>query len=66
MKFAVIKNNIVTNVILADSVEIAELVTGAICIRSDVATIGAAYDQESNSFIVLELVVIEPVVEDPS
>lgn len=56
MKFAVIKNNTVTNVIIADSIEIAELVTGATCVKSDVATIGATYDQETNSFIVLEVI----------
>jgi len=61
MKFAVIKNNIVTNVILADSIDIAELVTGATCISSDVAIIGAVYDQETGSFITPD-----PVVEDPS
>lgn len=61
MNFAVIKNNIVTNVIIADSLEIAELVTGATCVKSDVAAIGAAYDEETGLFITPD-----PIVEDPS
>jgi hypothetical protein len=45
--YAVIQNNIVTNVIVADSKEIAEEVTGLVCIEyteENPAGIGWVYD----------------------
>lgn len=45
--YAIVENNIVTNVIVADSKEIAEEVTGLVCIeytQENPAGIGWAYD----------------------
>lgn len=47
MNFAVISENIVTNIIVADSQEIAEAVTGFTCVEYTVANpahIGLGYD----------------------
>ena len=47
--YAVIENNLVINVILADALDIAEQVTGKTCIEyndSNPAGIGWAYDGE--------------------
>ena len=47
--YAVIENNIVTNVIVADTLEIAEDVTGKTCVEYDednLAGIGWNYDGE--------------------
>jgi hypothetical protein len=41
--FAVIKDGIVENCIVADSKEIAEKITGLTCIESDIAHIGFPY-----------------------
>ena len=52
--FAVIVSNIVENVIVADSKEIAEQVTDQKCIEytyENPAGIGWIYDEESNTFI---------------
>lgn len=46
MKFAVIENNVVINTVVADSVEIAETITGATCVEytdENVAHIGLGY-----------------------
>lgn len=48
--YAVIKNNIVTNIIVAESNEIANSVTEAICVKyfdSNPAHIGLSYDGET-------------------
>lgn len=45
--YAIVENNLVTNVIIADTVEIAEQVTGKTCIEyneSNPAGIGWTYD----------------------
>jgi hypothetical protein len=47
MNFAVMSNNIVTNLIVADSKEIAEEATGLICIEyttDNLAHVGFGYD----------------------
>lgn len=47
MNFAIISENVVTNIIVADSKEIAEEVTGAICVEyseDNPAHIGLGYD----------------------
>lgn len=47
MNFAVIKNNIVENIIVADSKEIAEQVTGLTCVQyenTNPAHIGLSYN----------------------
>jgi hypothetical protein len=60
--FAVIDENIVVNVIVADNKEIAETVTGFTCVESDLAAIGYTWDGENFSAPVVEPIV-EPVVE---
>ena len=58
--FAVIQNNIVTNVIVADTKEVAETITGLTCIEyteENPAGIGWTYDGEN---------FIAPVVEEPT
>jgi hypothetical protein len=50
MNFAVIENGIVVNVILCDSQEIAEQVTGKTCVEytdANPAVIGLSYDGET-------------------
>jgi hypothetical protein len=52
--FAVMNSNIVENIILADSKEIAEQVTNKICIEytnENPAGIGYTYDENTNTFI---------------
>ena len=52
--YAVISGSTVSNIIVADTVEIAEAVTGCICIEySDAkpAGIGWAYDQHADVFV---------------
>jgi hypothetical protein len=68
--YAVIENNQIRNVIVADSLEIAQTVTGVLCIEistnSDAPKIGWYYiDGEFSEFAPQE---IEPVVQetDPS
>jgi hypothetical protein len=71
--FAVIQNNIVINLILADTKEIAEEVTGLTCLMAD-ANIGDLYEPESGLFFspeelpefqppISELI---PIVEEPA
>lgn len=55
-KFAVIKNEKVINIILADSKEIAEEATKLECIQSDTAKIDDAWDGEN---------FITPLIETP-
>lgn len=50
-KFAVISGKSVINTIVADSKEIAENITGQLCIEfSDNVNIGYIYDPETNTF----------------
>lgn len=58
MQFAVISNNLVVNTIIADSKEIAEEVTGLLCIENDAVGIGYSYNEETGEFTA-------PVVEAP-
>jgi hypothetical protein len=58
--YAVLNNNTVTNVIVADTKEIAETVTGSTCVEytnENPASIGWTYDGEN---------FIAPVVEEPT
>jgi hypothetical protein len=60
MNYAVIENNVVTNIIVCDSKEIAEQVTGLTCIEyteENPAAIGWTYDGS---------VFTAPVVEEPT
>jgi hypothetical protein len=62
--YAVIKNNIIDNVIVADTKEIAEMVTGLTCIEIPFEPgspgIGWSYDGTSFSAPVIETPVEEP------
>ena len=52
--FAVMNSNIVENIILADSKEIAEQATNKVCLEytnENPAGIGWTYNEESNTFI---------------
>ena len=52
--YAVISGSTVSNIIVADTVEIAEAVTGCICIEYTAdkpAGIGWAYDQHADVFV---------------
>lgn len=49
--FAVLVNNKVTNVIVAESKEDAETATDSICVETDTAGIGWNFDPETNTFI---------------
>lgn len=50
---AVLENNIVINTIIADTVELAESLTGSACVDfgGKPCEIGYAYDPETNTFI---------------
>ena len=51
--YAAIKDGIVTNVILADSQEVAESITGTMCVEStseNTAYTGGTYDEETGLF----------------
>ena len=62
-KYAVINENVVVNLILADSVEIAEQVTGHTCIEcTDLLNPNIGYLWNGDSFTVPET----PIVEDES
>lgn len=66
MKFAVLNNNIVENIIIADSREDAEIVTRATCIEytdENLAAVGWTYDQETGKFV-SPVVPEEPAVEE--
>jgi len=60
MNYAVIENNVVVNIIVADSLEIAEQATGQTCVEytdENSAVIGYTYDGEN---------FIAPVLEEPT
>jgi hypothetical protein len=50
VKFAVLSGDIVSNVIVADSIEIAKKLTGLKCIMSESSSIGDVYDAELGQF----------------
>lgn len=71
-KFAVIEYGVVQNVIIAESAEIAEAVTGKTCVEPLDAGIGWVYNAETGEFtapssleIVDESVPTEPEPETP-
>jgi hypothetical protein len=64
-KFAVIDGSLVINSILADSLEIAEAVSGQRCIASEVAGTGWVYDEELNEFVEPEQVQAEVIPQEP-
>ena len=67
MNFAVIENNLVKNVIVADSKEIAEEVSGLTCIEytdENPAGIGWAYDGVNFIAPIVDEVVLEEAVEE--
>jgi hypothetical protein len=58
--YAVIENGIVTNIIVADTKEIAEQVTGSTCVEyTDENPAGIGYTYDGENFIA-------PVVEEPT
>jgi len=58
--YAVLNNNTVTNVIVADTKEIAETVTGLTCVEyTDENPAGIGYTYDGENFIA-------PVVEEPA
>jgi hypothetical protein len=64
-KFAILENNIVINIIIADSKEIAEEATGLSAVEyteENPAKIGQTYNQTNNTFYTIE----EAVVETPA
>ena len=61
--FAVIKDGIVENCIIADSKEIAEEVTGFTCIESDTAYIGLPY--VDGNFVFPPILVDSEVISNP-
>lgn len=68
MKFAVIANNIVENIIVAESKEIAEEVVGKTCIEytdDKPAFIGATYDSETGEFFKI-IPIEETILEEQS
>lgn len=53
-RFAIIENNIVNNLIVCDSKELAEELTGLLCVEifpEKTASPGDLYDPESDTFI---------------
>lgn len=69
MKFAVLNNNIVENVIIADSKETAEMFTNGVCIEytdENPAAVGWTYDFESQTFIspFIQEVILDEVIDD--
>jgi hypothetical protein len=59
MNFAVIGNNVVTNIIVADSKEIAEQVTNATCIEySEANPAGIGWTYDGTTFTA-------PIVQEP-
>ncbi len=63
--YAVIQNNIVTNIIVADSKEIAEEVTGLLCIEyTEENPVGIGWTWDGTSFINPFAIVEEPVIEE--
>lgn len=52
MKFAVMSDNLVTNIIVADTLEIAETVTNSICIPyTDETPVGINWSYDGVNFI---------------
>lgn len=51
-KYAVLNNNKVTNIIMADTLEVAEEVTKSTCIETEVVhvLIGYTYNETTNTF----------------
>jgi hypothetical protein len=67
--FAEIQNGVVTNVIVADTKEIAELVTGLTCVEytdSNPAGIGWTYDGTKFIAPVVETPIIPEVIPNPN
>jgi len=65
--FAVMSGDSVSNVIVADTKEIAEEVTGSICIEyTEENPAGIGWTWDGTSFINPFAVVEEPVVEEPT
>ena len=65
-KFAVLSGNIVSNIIIADSIEVAEQLTGSICIMSDTPSVGWSYNAQTEEFTAPAIEpIIEPIVEEP-
>jgi hypothetical protein len=62
LRFCVIENDVVTNVVIADSKEIAEEITGLLCIQADHAGIGDIYDSEHG--VVIQVLEIPEIVEE--
>lgn len=76
-RFLVIDGDMVVNSIVAESLEIAEQVTGATCVASEEASIGWIYDFETGNFtspitvevaeeIIEETLAIEAPAEEPA
>jgi hypothetical protein len=50
--FAVVNENIVTNIIVADSLEIAEMVSNTTCVEfEDYSTVSIGYLYDGNKFV---------------
>jgi hypothetical protein len=67
--FAIIENNEVTNVIIAETKEIAETVTGKTCVEytdSNPASIGWTYDGTKFIAPVVETPIISEVASTPA
>jgi hypothetical protein len=62
--YAVLAGDTVTNIIIADTKEVAEEVTNAECIECNNGSIkpGDSYDRESQEFVLQAV----PVVEEPT
>lgn len=58
-RFALIKDGVVVNICLADSLESAEMVTGFQCVETDTGNIGNQYS--NGEFIDIA----EPIVQEP-
>lgn len=58
--YAILEADKVVNVIVADSLEMAELVTGKTAVQSDIAGIGWTYNPETGAFSFPELPAEEP------
>ena len=66
--FAVITGTTVSNIIVADSLEIAEEVTGSVCVEytdENLAGIGWAYDSDTGTFIAPGITTPD-VIEEPT
>ena len=67
-RFAVLKNGVVDNVIVADSQELAEEVTGLTAVASEEANIGEIYNEEDGTFFEMPapIEIEHPPVEEVS